>query len=36
MFGSKVPNCKDLKIENLEIPGPGEYEPYDKNGLMNK
>lgn len=22
-FGSKVPNCKDLKIEKADLPGPG-------------
>ncbi|CDW74304.1 UNKNOWN [Stylonychia lemnae] len=28
IFGSKVPNCKDRKIDNADLPGPGAYEPF--------
>lgn len=26
VFQSRVPNCKDMKIENAELPGPGTYD----------
>ena len=25
-FGSKVPNCKELKVDKADLPGPGHYE----------
>lgn len=35
VFSSKVPNCKDLRIENEELPGPGAYNP-DQSQLLRK
>jgi hypothetical protein len=31
IFSSKVPNCKDMKNEKADLPGPGDYDPRKVN-----